>query len=148
MKLRLSTVICFVIILMQLIFTSCSSLPSESEAKKSLKDKIEKESKGKIELIEFSKTNGLNQNIFGKEIYTVEFSALIELKEAGYKDLGPDGVNFNYFNMYEKEKGRWEFRMDKYLEKGFKAKLKGAIDYEKTENGWRPSEHMSIEVIN
>ena len=133
--------------LLQVIITSCSSLPSESEARKTLEAKISEESKGRIELLEFKKTNGLSQNMFGQEIYILEFNALIEFKEGGYKEDQMEGVDFNNFFILGKNTLTVAAGFATYFEKGKTVKLEGKIDYEKTENGWRPSKSMDNKAV-
>ncbi len=134
-----STSILLFFIILQAIFTGCSSLPSEPDARKALEEKIIKESEGNIVLLEFNKTNGIKD---GEEGYTLEFNALIEFKERGSKSelFGSSGYNFSNFKLVD-------FLGMKSFEKGSQVKLEGKIYFEKTENGWRPHEEMQIKSI-
>ena len=134
-----STPILLFFTILQAIFTGCSSLPSEAEARKALEEKINKESEGNIVLLEFNKTNGIKD---GEEGYTLEFNALIEFKERGSKSeyYGSNGYNFSNFKLVD-------FLGMKTFKKGSQVKLEGEMYFEKTENGWRPREEMRIKSI-
>ena len=119
---------------------SCSSTPSQSDAKKTLEDMINQQSEGKITLAEFKKTNGVKNEIFGQEVYQLEFSYTIEFNQECWKVGNALEGYFSNFKVWDKEP-ELGFNLfgatTKHFDKGEKMTLKGAYTYEKTENGWR-----------
>jgi hypothetical protein len=143
-------------ILLLTIFAGCSSLPSESDAKKYLEAKISEESKGNIELVLFQKTNGVELDGFGQKLYDMEFIASVEVtkdgykKRDGYKSIGSRNFSFDFYEQLPK------IDMFDYsvfgspvseVKKGQRFELKGAMRYEKTENGWRIAKQLDKDAI-
>ncbi len=126
------------------IFCGCSSLPSETDAKNDLKKMIDEQSKGKIELLKFEKTNGVKSNVFGQEFYELEFSFVIEFKEECWKsNTDRSGYFTNFWIMAKGPEGAIENLMyghPKQFKKGDKINLTGKMSFEKTENGWRSTD--------
>ena len=120
---------------------SCSTDPSSSDGKGILGEKISEESKGKIKLISFEKTNAIKKSMFGQEQYTLEYSATIEFQQEGWV-----GENFNNFQIRDKKSEGWDEYFlsisngnSKHFNIGDKVKLTGKMTFEKTEKGWRPT---------
>jgi|GEM_PF-3270280 len=126
-------------LLSALTLQNCSNdkTPSESEARQALGDVIFEKSEGRLRLTEFNKTNGLTYNIFGREIYTLEYSATVELLESGYNSrvFNSESRVINRDNDFSTFKGYYTYGV--YLEAGIQAFITGKICFEKTENGWR-----------
>jgi len=117
----------------------CSgSKPSEKEAKKVILDKIAKKAEGRIKLVSFCKTNGQESNMFGVRAYAFEYEAEIEFTEdciwTGTSAFG--GPSFATL----KSTDRWLAVLSNRVEKGHREKIKGEINFEMTEKGWRVME--------
>lgn len=115
------------------IVLGCSSLPSENDAKNDLKKLIEEQSKGNIELLKFEKTNALKQNVFGFEEYTIEVKIQIKLNEEGFLKYNALEGELDGFNLYPKR----HHGFSKFFDKSTLMNLKGKVEYEKTEKGYR-----------
>lgn len=128
------------------IIAGCSSRPSKGDGKQIIQDKINNESEGRIELISFKKTNGLEKESFdGRQLYTLEYDVVIEFTEdckwlqgffsdlSFHTDLPPkknSGFSWGGFLNSLENPGRG-------MKKGQRLLIKGVIDFEKTDTGWR-----------
>ena len=114
-----------------ILLAACSgsgSIPSESDGRSALEQKIQKQSNGLIRLISFQKTNGIEQDIFGMKQYRLEYTAEIEiLGDCAW--VGNDGiVGWD---------GRFNTNRGKSRSKGERHKVSAYLEFEKAENGWR-----------
>lgn len=121
-----------------------SSLPSGGDAEDFLEQKINSESKGSIELVDFEKINASEQAFFGTNYYVVEFSSIIEFKQDCRWITGHMG-EFEGFETrpVDNRKGGWAgwnagfSNPGANVKNGLRVQIVGNIYYEKTENGWR-----------
>lgn len=112
----LGTLSCLLIVLS---LTSCGlSMPSESDGKKALENRIKQDSSVK-QVTSFKKVNGQSSEVFGVKAYSMQYEAITEdvcsFQVGCHNYNGPDPIN----------KG------DKWI-----APLKGTIEFTKSENGW------------
>jgi len=64
-----------------LILPSYASRPSESEGEQAIRVQIAREANGRIRLVEFRKTDGMEGQLMGYQVYGMEFAAKIEFTE-------------------------------------------------------------------
>ena len=141
-------VTCLTVIFFLTLLSSCSGLDGRvKQAKDELASRIKTESNGAIELIEFQKTDGgdnnakiLDFNAPSKE-YTFDFSATIKYQKDCYKSVNPalhDWEYSSFFTLPQKPEG-WESFLDgnpiKYR-KGDVVELDGQATFVKNENKW------------
>ena len=136
-----------------LIMGGCgSSAPSASDGKREIQKQIDEESEGRIELLAFRKTNGQQREVFGRQLYAMEFEAEIQYTETCRADFGHFGV-FNSFKTIETPEGldcscmgvgcpleaslQCSFLIGPEVEKGRRETLSGTLTFEKMEKGWR-----------
>ncbi len=119
---------------------------SAALSEKLLRDKIQNESKGRIKLINFSKTNGQELNILGMSLYKVEYNGQIVFLEdclwGNFRLILGQGYEWKGdFNIYESRlPSIMGMPPPETHETGIKGKtkdLKGNLLLEKTEKGWR-----------
>lgn len=128
------------IILLFLIFGSCSGRPDAGDVEDDLAERIETESEGRITLIDFEKTNSVEREAFGQESYTIYFTGKIRFEEDCYIYVNKSGMGpfFESFKTYKKQPefipsmGRLLYSVDKGEEVEFKDK----VTYLETEEGW------------
>jgi hypothetical protein len=121
--------------LLLVIGCSPASGPSTSEAKRALENHIQAESEGLIKLLDFRKIDGQAREIRGAQCYHLEFEVQIEFaQDCTYPGGGPSFTPF--FAMKPRQPA---FPQDaRYLRrKGQRQQIKGSIELERTENGWR-----------
>lgn len=132
------------LILLTMIFvsflglTSCSNLPSASQNETDLRNKVEKVSEKKIELIQFEKTNALEEEIFGAKYYTVSYKGKIKYKENGYLYLNLLNEKKELVLNFVTIKHTTPFSLEAFydIKKNEEKNIIGKIIYAKTENGW------------
>ena len=115
-------------------------------AKSFMNNQISSESKGACKLVEFNKQNGVEKEIFGQKIYTLEYRLIIESQKDFWKESKDKlfGANWYWTNFSVlDEKGdvyAEQFTNNyKYFTKGMRIEITGVIDFENTDNGWRMS---------
>jgi hypothetical protein len=130
-------------VLTTLALLGCGGKPSLSDGRKQLEGQIQAQSNGLIRLVSFDKTNGVEQNMNGMNLYEMDYTAEIEflgdcmwgsggafgggrIFEAfpGSPGGGLDAFNPRYFL---KQKAR----------KGERRKIEGKFMFQKTEQEWR-----------
>ena len=118
--------------------TSCSNLPNTSKNETDLRSKIEKVSENKIELIQFEKTNALEEEIFGVKCYTVSYKGKIKYKESGYLYLNILDQKKELILNFVKVKHKSPFLIEAFydIKQDEEKNIIGKIMYAKTENGW------------
>lgn len=115
--------------------TSCKNLPSASKNEKDLRNKIEKVSENKVELIQFEKTNALEENVFGVKYYTISYKGKIKYKEDGFLRV-TIGEDINILKIFkDKYKPNWLTAFHN-IKQNEEKKIFGKMIYLKTENGW------------
>jgi len=120
-------------------FVACKNLPNERIAEKTIINSISEISNQNVELIEFKKINAQEQNIFGVEIYEIEFDGKIRYKKSGFINeysVKSHGLNDNNFLIIKDDiNNRLK---DNYTEvkQNDEINITGKIKFEKKENGW------------
>lgn len=114
------------------------------EAKRYMDNRITVESEGACYLIDFKKQNGVERNIFGQIVYTLEYSLIIKVlrdfwKESSDKFMGANWYWSNFKILQNKGDVYAETFTNNYklIESGTFIKLTGEIEFEKTDNGMR-----------
>lgn len=131
--------ILFTMILVSFLgLTSCSNLPNASKNETDLRSKIEKVSENKIELIQFEKTNALEEEIFGAKYYTVSYKGKIKYKENGYLHLNLLNEKKELVLNFVTVKRTSPFSLEAFydIKENEEKNIIGKIIYAKTENGW------------
>ena len=122
--------------------TACSRTPAVSLGRESLAAKVKSESGGQILLAAFAKTNGILREIAGQQMYSMEFTATVRFQRGSWK--GGDAIvgYFNDFAVASERPGGWSgFGQNwKYFERKAELQVKGVIQFEGTERGWRSTE--------
>ncbi len=136
-----TSVQCGIIVFLVLCLVGCSaSQPSVGDAEQAVLARIKSESKGRITLVSFQKTNGQSQKQMGVEMYRLEYAAEIEFTEdckwvrsRGFetaKALPPGApISEKLFD------DSWNPGV--LVKKAQIERLSGSITFEKTEKGWR-----------
>jgi hypothetical protein len=129
--------------LLLLFATSCSPTPSVANAKEIINGRIERQSKGRIMLVSFQKTNGQMGEIFGVKVYQLSYKGEIEFLEECFWVKGMDAaaglgpVSFRTVTRQEGLRNRLGALDNRRLmQKGARSEISGQITFEKTEKGW------------
>ena len=130
---------------------SCQKKESfEKDAEIFLNKEITELSKGDVQLIKLKKTNGQEQNVFGVQVYSLEFEGEIKYNKNGWVDNGDitkTALIKNGFygkkpytdiqtNPNENEKKQ---NMLTEVKNGTTKQMDGTIEFKKKENGWEPN---------
>ena len=125
----------------------CSSQPSAGDAERVIQQKIDSQSGGRIKLAGFTKTNGQKGELLGVQIYSLEYEAEIEFMEECKWIQEPFSQQVSFRTAVPPKQPDGGFRWDNFMDdrmnpgtvmkKGQRQKLKGSVDFEKTERGWR-----------
>lgn len=124
-------------------FSSCSGKPSTSEAREIIEKQIESQASSKIKLVSLKKTNGVEQEVFGQKIYSLEYAVEIEFLDDCMWIYSMDG-GYDGFNTAPIPAKTGGGLFDALLrngtehKKGERVKANGQVLFQKTENGWRP----------
>lgn len=121
--------------------TSCSNLPSASDAEASLQTQVSEMSENKFSLISFKKANAIEGSFFGQETYTLQYNAELEVLEDTWTHIDKSGIGrfFYDFKTYSENKQQSMLGFTVVIvkcSKGDKVKFNGTLKYVKTENGW------------
>ena len=125
-----------------ILFTGCSGgKPSEGAGKTMLGKHIQDESKGNIKLVNFKKTNGQGD----EHSYQMEYEAEIEFLANGswLSNSGIAGSTAFVFSsqQYNNNGGisqlLGEINGANSVQQGQRKKVKGVLQFQKTEKGWR-----------
>lgn len=130
----------FIIVLITII-TSCSNIPNESRVKKELREQVETESNGYLELIELKKTDGLEREFMGQKTYSLEYTAKLRVKSDCYMYVNPTGYG-SYFKNFKTYSNKPELILNMQRQivsctKDDEVNFKDIIVYIKTEKGWK-----------
>lgn len=151
--------ICIILVML----SGCSGGPtSEARGEAELQEKVDAESEGRIALIDFEKTDGVEREAFGTTAYFLQFTATIEFAaDCKWHTTGLLlGKHDNFKTSPVKPKSTDDddddsFSWDDWHEttqnpgtthqQGDQVTLSGEIVYEKTESGW-PVRGLRFEV--
>jgi len=112
-------------------------IPSESDGRAVLEQKIQQQSKGLIRLVSFRKTDGVARETMGMKLYDLMYSAEIELTNDCYwGDGGRLGWQGGFFA--ERPTGGISQMVEysKSGKKGQREQVSATLGFERTENGW------------
>ncbi len=128
------------VVILSLLFVSCSGRPDENNAEADLAARIDAESKGALSLINFEQTNAVEQEVFGQESYTIQFKATVRVNEDCFMYVNKSGTGpfFMSFETYHEEP---EFIPSLQMQivscsKGDEVPFIDKIRYLNTEEGW------------
>lgn len=143
-----------------LLLAGCSSAPSEHVAKKALEDAVATSSKGTMKLVSFEKTNGIAKTEEGVSYYDMEYHAVLEFQKpctwpltSIFKGRLETGLSKRELDSLKK-KNYWAYYDQamygavggKERKPGDRGEIKGAIELEKAEHGWRVT-HLDVNPI-
>jgi hypothetical protein len=144
MKNRISFLRNLLTIVTIIFLSSCQTIDSdvisENQAKEIVLKQIADESKGIVEVMEFKKTDGVKQEMFGQKAYLMNFHLKLRFKENAHQYFLNKGSYLFYSDKGLKEKLSQGSMMTKGDFENFKKD--GIIEYDdknlfdKTENGW------------
>jgi len=115
---------------------SSSASPSASDAQKVLETKIQDEAQGRIKLVSFQKTNGQTRQIEGVNVYHLEYQADIEFT-ANCKWVKSFDGSLSLRTTPPPANALMDSDPGPLMQAGQHQTVNGAVDFEKTENGWR-----------
>ena len=138
----------FVVVVVQ---GGCSrSVPSERDGERVIRDRILRQSEGRIRLLNFKKTNGQDRNFLGVQLYSMEYEVEFEFTESCKWVTGFAGEQTGYRTarpVADHPTGGWDW--DKWnddmqnpgdpVQKGQRKRLRGEMVFQKTERGWKPA---------
>ena len=140
------TLLSFLALVTSATILGCSDRPSSKTAEKELRQRIDIESQKRISLTQFKKTDGQSADPLGYEIYSLEYEAEIKFVEDCLWSQGHFGLRFatspprtnpDDLNDMGNYLGYISGGPSNLMKKGERRKFTGAIEYEKTEKGWR-----------
>lgn len=128
---------------LMMFVASCSSTPSAASAKEIINGRIERQSKGRIRIVSFQKTNGQMGEVFGVEIYQLSYKGEIEFLEECFWVKGMEsgmGLGPASFRTVTRQEGLRDrlgaLDNRRLMQKGVKSEISGQLTFEKTEKGW------------
>jgi len=121
--------------ILSIVLLGCSSDPFPV-GKKNFEDKITKASQNKLKLVSFEKVDGIKREMYGQQFYELEYKAVIEFVQSGWKD---DGWLTGGYAVLDNQPTGWDAwnHQYKYHEKGSQMTISGKMNFAKTENGWK-----------
>jgi len=133
------------IVLICVLFTISSFIfaqPEKNQGENVLKVQISRDSKIQLTIKNFTKTNGIMREVLGQPIYTMEFTAKIQIDQKcgtlrGFylKDFMPFEEFENYINnIYYAKSNKTIFYPAACIN------YDGEVTFEKTERGWRSTD--------
>jgi hypothetical protein len=124
-----------------LLFLACSGTPAVRLGRDTFEKKVASESRGQIALTNFAKTNGVQREVAGQRMYTMEFTSTLRFETGGWKGGDAFAGYFNNFAVGPGQPGGWSAfgQSWKYFERNAELQADGEIQFENTENGWRPT---------
>jgi hypothetical protein len=129
-KILLLTCTCIVLCL-----ASCATDPTEV-AKNIVAQRLTTETQGKIKLTEFTKINATKENVFGVELYEVEYRfTAVAVEDGGWILAMNDNVVW-FWNVYDTDGDRFSKRHLIKNGEVFTSMPHCKITLKKTENGW------------
>lgn len=124
--------------------------PAESDVKELLALKIEKESEGRISLVSFRKANGQDTTVNGVRLYTFEYEAVIQFREARRWQAFDFGGAWNgsFYTIGEPKDALQgiltEFATSPKMPKGQRKTIGFQLPFDLTEKGWRSREGLIL----
>lgn len=143
---KLSSVLVFC---MAFFLVACSRF-GKPDGRDAVENAINKNSNGLIELVSYTKTNGIERDLFGSKAYVVEYQAEIQFTD----DAAWTGGRNAFASLFAavKEQGACQGRQDfavsmckmsmgfnypVHTKKGQQFNVEGTVTYEMTDNGYR-----------
>lgn len=133
------------------LVVSCQKKESfEKDAETFLNKEIVESSKGNVQLIKLKKTNGQEQNVFGVQVYSLEFEGEIKYNKDGWVDNGDITKTaliqngffgkkpYTYIQSNPTENEKIQNQLTE-VKNGTTRQIAGTIDFNKKENGWEPN---------
>jgi len=129
-------------LMLLVLLTGCSRVPTQSLGKQTLEARANSESGGAIVVSTFTKTNGIQRQLAGQGIYVLEYLGGLKFAKAGWKGGDAFVGHFSDFSLVGKEPGGWDSfgKAWKYFDAGDEVEISGEITYELTEKGWRATD--------
>lgn len=133
--------------LLLLPLMACSGKPTDSDGRLVLEAQVKRDSKGLIRVASFEKTNAIEQEMLGRQLYLLEYTAQIEFTEdVMWSGPGPFGWNGKFLATPGRPKSALDSFHPAFMgrtpgNKGETAKVTGTIIFEMAENGWRPMQN-------
>jgi len=112
-------------------------IPSESDGRAALEQKVQQQSKGLIRLVSFRKTDGVARETMGMKLYDLMYSAEIELTDdCFWGDGGRIGWQGGFFA--ERPTGGMSQIVEyaKSGKRGHREHVSATLGFQRTENGW------------
>jgi len=130
------------------VFSGCSSKPSDGDGEQAIQNQINQDSQGRIKLVEFHKTNGQLAEVNAVKVYNLEYEAVIEFTGncKWITGLGGIEMGFRTSQLPNRSLGALaQFAADDAMpgtivKQGQQVKISGVIRFEKKENGWSVDE--------
>ena len=123
-----------------MVFSGCSlSDPSASDAQRVFENKIRNEAQGRIRLVSFQKTNGQKRQMFGENVYHLEFQAEIEFTQNCKWVKNADNT-LSLRTTPPPSNALFDTDIGPVVQAGQRQIINGSFDFEKTEQGWRAAQ--------
>jgi len=128
------------IVLLFLVFGSCSGRPDAGDAEDDLAGRIESESNGTITLIDFEQTNAVEREAFGQASYTIQYKGKVRFEEDCYIYVNKSGMG-SFFESFKTYQSKPEFipsmaRVLYSVDEGEEVEFRDKVTYMETEEGW------------
>lgn len=137
----------FLLCLLLLPLMACSGKPTDSDGRLVLEAQVKKDSEGLIRVATFEKTNAIEREMLGRQLYLLEYTAQIEFTEdVMWSGPGPFGWSGKFLATLGRPKSALDSFHPAFMgrtpgNKGETAKVTGTIIFEMAENGWRPMQN-------
>lgn len=125
--------------------------PAESDVKELLALKIEKESERRISLVSFRKANGQDTTVNGIRVYTFEYEAEIQFREARRWQAFAFGGAWNgsFYTINPEPENQFQaiqpdFATSPKMAKGQRKTIGYQLPFDLTEKGWRSREGLIL----
>ena len=122
-----------------LLLTGCNSDPTDV-AKTIIEQKISTQSNGALKLKDFSKVNATSQEVFGVNLYEVEYTVTVEvIKDGGWvfldNEVPPKLWGYSVRDVFQKNDTNHQLKMGEEFTP-WNNGVNPKITLKKTENGW------------
>lgn len=119
----------------------CTSSPSEATGRKAFEASIAKSAAGLAKVVSFQKVNGQESDLMGVKVYSMEYKAEVEFSADCRWGIGNRGnivatTSNNSMELMSVMIGVQGGGL-KSVKKGQRETVTGALQFEKTEKGWR-----------
>lgn len=115
---------------------SNSNFPTEDTAKKEVLEVVKMESKDKVEMTAFKKTNAVEEKMNAENFYTINFDGEVTYKQDGFSKVYENYDTKKGFLLVYDEKPYSYLDYYGRVKKGERKKVKGKIAFVKTEKDW------------